>query len=121
MRQLILGAALAALLPFAAQAQSAGDAAAGEKAFAPCKACHAFGKNGVGPDLKGVIGRKAGTHEGYNYSAAMKNSGLTWDEATFRDYIHDPKAKVPGTKMIYAGLKDDKKVSDLIAYLETQK
>ncbi|GJD61075.1 c-type cytochrome [Methylobacterium frigidaeris] len=118
MRQLILGAALAALLPFAAQAQ---DAAAGEKAFAPCKACHAFGKNGVGPDLKGVIGRKAGTHEGYNYSAAMKNSGLTWDESTFRDYIHDPKAKVPGTKMIYAGMKDDKKVSDLIAYLETQK
>ncbi|KMO31768.1 cystathionine beta-lyase [Methylobacterium variabile] len=118
MRQIILGAALAVLAPFAAQAQ---DAAAGEKVFAVCKACHAFGKNGVGPDLKGVIGRKAGTHEGYNYSAAMKNSGLTWDEATFRDYIHDPKAKVPGTKMIFAGQKDDKKVSDLIAYLETQK
>jgi cytochrome c len=121
MRQLILGAALAALLPFAAQAQSAGDAAAGEKVFAPCKACHAFGKNGVGPDLTGVIGRKAGSHEGYNYSAAMKNSGLTWDEATFRDYIHNPKAKVPGTKMIFAGITDDKKVSDLIAYLETKK
>ena len=118
MRQLILGAALAALLPFAAQAQ---DAAAGEKVFAQCKACHAFGKNGVGPDLKGVIGRKAGTHEGYNYSAAMKNSGLTWDSATFMEYIKDPKAKVPGNKMIYAGLKDDKKIKDLEAYLETQK
>ena len=117
MRQLILVAALLALAPVAAQAQ---DAAAGEKVFAACKACHAFGKNGVGPDLKGVMGRKAGTHEGYNYSAAMKNSGLTWDEATFTDYIKDPKGKVPGNKMIYAGLKDDKKIQDLIAYLKTQ-
>ena len=121
MRQLILGAALAALLPFAAQAQSAGDAAAGEKVFAPCKACHAFGKNGVGPDLKGVVGRKAGVHEGYNYSAALKGSGITWDEANLKEWLKDPKAKVPGNKMVYPGLKDDKKLADVIAYLGTQK
>ncbi|MGU3536558.1 c-type cytochrome [Methylobacterium sp. A54F] len=117
MRHLILGAALALLLPVSAQAQ---DAAAGEKAFAPCKACHAFGKNGVGPDLKGVVGRKAGSHEGYNYSAALKGSGLTWDEANLKEWIKDPKAKVPGNKMVYPGLKDDKKLDDLIAYLKTQ-
>ncbi|WP_245416372.1 cytochrome c family protein [Microvirga sp. 17 mud 1-3] len=102
-------------------AANAQDAAAGEKVFAPCKACHQIGetaKNAVGPELNGVIGRKAGSVEGYNYSAANKNSGLTWDEATFREYIKDPKAKVPGTKMIYAGLKDDKKIDDLIAYLK---
>ena len=117
MRHLILGAALALLLPVSAQAQ---DAAAGEKAFAPCKACHAFGKNGVGPDLKGVVGRKAGSHEGYNYSAAVKGSGVTWDEANLKEWLKDPKAKVPGNKMVYPGLKDDKKLEDVIAYLKTQ-
>jgi cytochrome c len=97
------------------------DATAGEKVYVPCKACHQIGetaKNGVGPVLNGVIGRKAGTVEGYNYSPANKNSGLTWDEATFRDYIKDPKAKVPGTKMIFAGVKDDQKITDLIAFLK---
>jgi cytochrome c len=97
------------------------DAGAGEKVFVPCRACHQIGesaKNAVGPILNGVIGRKAGTVEGYNYSTANKNSGLTWDEATFREYIKDPKAKVPGTKMVYAGLKDEQKISDLIAFLK---
>ena len=106
-----------ALSPLSAQAQ---DAANGEKVFAQCRACHQIGptaKNAVGPVLNGVIGRKAGTVEGYNYSPANKNSGLTWDEATFRDYIKDPKAKIPGTKMVYAGLKDEKRIDDLIAYL----
>jgi cytochrome c len=101
-----------------AQAQ---DAAAGEKVFAVCKACHQIGetaKNGVGPELNGVIGRKAGSVAGYNYSAANKNSGLTWDEATFREYIKDPKAKVPGTKMVFAGLKDEKKIDNLVAFLK---
>lgn len=102
-------------------ASMAQDAAAGEKAFAVCKACHQIGetaKNSVGPVLNGVIGRKAGTFPGYNYSDANKNSGLTWDEATFREYIKDPKAKVPGTKMAYAGMKDEQKVNDLLAYLK---
>lgn len=120
MRHFILGAALAVLMPLSAQAQDAGDAAAGEKAFTACKACHAFGKSGVGPDLKGVMGRKAGTLEGYNYSPALKGAGLTWDEATMKEWLKDPKAKVPGNKMVYPGLKDDKKLADVIAYLKTQ-
>ncbi len=119
MRQLILGAALAALLPLAAHAE--GDAAAGEKAFAPCKSCHNFEKNGVGPNLKGVVGAKAGAHaEGYGYSDALKNSGLTWDEATLKEWIVDPKKKVPGTKMVFPGIKDEKKVDDIIAYLKSK-
>lgn len=97
------------------------DAAAGEKVFLQCRACHQVGetaKNAVGPVLNGLFGRKAGSVEGYNYSAANKSSGLTWDEATFREYIRDPKAKVPGTKMVFAGIKDEQKVTDLIAYLK---
>jgi cytochrome c len=97
------------------------DAAAGEKVFAVCKACHQIGenaKNSVGPILNGLIGRPAGSVPGYSYSPANKNSGLTWDEATFREYIKDPKAKIPGTKMIYAGLKDEQKINDLLAFLK---
>ena len=75
-------------------------------------------KNAVGPVLNGLFGRKAGMVEGYTYSPANKNSGLPWDEATFRDYIKDPKAKVPGTKMVYAGLKDEQRINDLVAYLK---
>ena len=100
---------------------SAQDAAAGEKVFGVCKACHQVGetaKNSVGPNLNGLIGRKSGTVAGYNYSAANKDSGITWDEATFREYIKDPKAKIPGTKMIYAGLKDEQRTNDLVAFLQ---
>ncbi len=112
-----------ALLLLAASAGTAAaqDAAAGERIFAQCRACHQVGesaKNAVGPVLNGLFGRKAGTVEGYNYSPANKNSGLTWDEATFREYIKDPRAKVPGTKMVYAGLKDEQRITDLIAYLK---
>jgi cytochrome c len=118
MRGAILAAVLAVMMTGGARAQ---DAAAGEKVFAVCKACHQIGetaKNAVGPVLNGIIGRKAGTYPGFNYSDANKNSGLTWDEATFRDYIKDPRAKIPGTKMIYPGLKDEQKTSDLLAYLQ---
>ncbi len=115
--------ALAALLIAAGIGQaSAQDAAAGEKVFAVCKACHQVGdnaKNVVGPVLNGLFGRKSGSVEGYSYSEANKKSGITWDEATFSEYIKDPKAKVPGTKMIFAGIKDEQKVKDLIAYLHT--
>ncbi|KLK91546.1 cytochrome C [Microvirga vignae] len=123
MRSLVLSASL--LLAGFAQAQfdqaQAQDAAAGEKVFAQCRACHQVGptaKNAVGPVLNGLFGRHSGSVEGYNYSPANKNSGITWDEATFRDYIKDPKAKIPGTKMIYAGLKDEQRVNDLVAYLK---
>jgi cytochrome c len=118
MRSLLVAAALVAVAPGAALAQ---DAAAGEKTFAQCRACHQIGptaKNAVGPHLNGLFGRKAGTVEGYNYSPANKNSGIVWDEASFADYIKDPRAKIPGTKMVYAGLKDEKRIQDLIAYLK---
>ena len=98
------------------------DAAAGEKVFAQCKVCHQIGegaKNAIGPVLSGLFGRHSGSVEGYNYSNANKNSGIVWDEATFRVYIRDPKAKVPGTKMAFPGLKDDQKINDLVAYLHT--
>ena len=114
---LVLGLTL--LVPASGNAQ---DAAAGEKVFLQCKACHQVGpnaKNGVGPVLNGLFGRHSGSVAGFTYTDANKNSGLTWDEATFREYIKDPKAKIPGTKMVYPGLKDEKRVSDLIAYLHT--
>ncbi len=97
------------------------DVAAGEKIFTTkCKVCHMVGptaKNFVGPNLNGLAGRKAGTEEGYSYSDAMKGSGLTWDEATFKEYIKDPKAKVPGIKMIFAGLPKEADEENLYAYL----
>ena len=118
MRVMVVLAALAAIAPSAVRAQ---DAAAGEKVFAVCRACHQVGetaKNAVGPVLNGLFGRRAGTVEGYAYSPANKSSGIVWDEAVFRDYIKDPRAKIPGTKMVYAGLKDEQRISDLIAYLK---
>ena len=118
MRGFVVVAAIAVAASGEVRAQ---DAAAGEKVFGVCKACHQVGetaKNNVGPSLNGIIGRKAGSVEGYNYSKANKESGITWDEATFREYIKDPKAKIPGTKMIYAGLKDEQRTNDLLAYLK---
>jgi len=108
--------AIASTAPARAQ-----DAAAGEKVFAQCRACHQIGptaKNGVGPQLNGVIGRAAGSVAGYSYTPANKNSGLTWDEATFSTYIASPQAVIKGTKMAFAGVKDPQKVKDLFAYLK---
>jgi cytochrome c len=118
MKRLVLAFCLVAATPFAASAQ---DAAAGEKVFVVCRPCHQVGetaKNAVGPVLNGLFGRKSGTVEGYNYTDANKNSGITWDDATFLDYIKDPKAKIPGTKMVYAGLKDEGRAKDLVAFLK---
>jgi cytochrome c len=113
----VVGAALLASMS-AAVAQ---DAAAGEKVFAKCKICHQIGegaKNMVGPVLNGVVGRHSGIYEGYHYSDANKNSGITWDEATLKEYLKDPKAKVPGTKMVFPGLKSDDDIANVIAYLK---
>ena len=115
----IAGAAFMALGGFALAGD--GDAALGEKVFLKCKACHNVGegaKNGVGPSLNGTMGRKSGLAEGYSYSEANKNSGLTWDEATFKEYIHNPKAKIPGTKMVFPGLSNDADVDNVYAYLK---
>jgi cytochrome c len=99
----------------------AGDPVNGEKVFAPCKPCHQIGetaKNSTGPVLNGVMGRSAGVYAGFNYSPANKESGLTWDEPTFREFMKDPKSKLPGSKMTSPGVKDDQKIDDLIAYLK---
>ena len=122
MSNLLKIAAIAASVAFvgAVPALADGDAVAGKAVFNQCKACHQVGpeaKNGVGPVLNGIVGRKAGEYPGYNYSDANKNSGLTWDEATLRAYLPDPKAKVPGTKMIFPGIKREKQLDDLMAYL----
>lgn len=113
-------ASLLVLLAAAAAPAAAQDAAAGEKAFVVCRACHQIGptaKNMVGPSLNGVVGRKAGTYPGFPYSAANKNSDLTWDEATLERYLPNPQSVVPGTKMAFPGLKDPQKVKDVIAFL----
>jgi cytochrome c len=118
-----LMAASALVMLGSSSAALAQDAAAGEALFAKrCKVCHQIGegaKNVVGPQLNGLIGRKSGTAEAYNYSEANKASGLTWDEATFKDYITNPKAKIPGTKMVFAGLPEEKDRNDLAAYLKS--
>jgi cytochrome c len=118
-RWTLIASLIVAALPHAAQA--AGDPAAGEKIFLKCRACHQIGetaKNAVGPKLNGLFGRPAGSIEGYSYSAANKNSGITWDEATFRDYIRAPQAKIPGTKMVFPGLKSDQEIDDAVAFLK---
>jgi cytochrome c len=100
---------------------NAQDAAAGEKVFLKCKICHQIGegaRNAVGPVLNGVVGRKAGTYPDYAYSDANKNSGITWDEATLKEYLRNPRAKVPGTKMIFPGLTKDDDIDNVIAYLK---
>lgn len=113
--------ALLAAGPALAQ-DAAGDPALGEKVFAKCRACHQIGEgahNGVGPELNGLIGRHSASVPDYSYSEAMKNSGLVWDEATFKEYIRDPKAKVPGTKMSFAGLSKQSEIDNVTAYLKS--
>lgn len=120
---LLIGLSVAVLSVIQARAQDAGDATAGATVFKKCAACHVADtdKNKVGPSLNGLFGRTAGTHPNFNYSPAMKaagTGGLVWDTASLRDYLHDPKAKVPGTKMAFPGLKDDTEISNLEAYLK---
>jgi len=114
-------AALSALLmaSLTTPALADGDAAKGKKLYNKCKACHAVDDtNKVGPGLKGLIGRAAGSHEGFKYSDALKASGITWDEASLDTWLANPKDMVKGTKMIFPGLKKEDQRKDLIAYLK---
>ena len=118
MRQAVLAAIALAASTAAASAQ---DVAAGEQSFKKCLPCHSVGagaKNKVGPELNGLDGRKAGITEGFNYTEANKNSGITWNESVFKEYIKDPRAKIPGTKMVFAGIKNEEEVNNLWAYLK---
>jgi cytochrome c len=118
MKSILAAAVVLAAMAQAAQAQ---DVAAGEQSFKKCFPCHSIGegaKNKVGPMLNGLDGRHSGTAPDYSYSDANKNSGITWGEATFKDYIKDPRAKIPNTKMIFPGIKNEKEAGDLWAYLK---
>src|SRR6202035_5252118 len=117
MRTLIVAAALIAGSGYTASAQ---DVAKGEISFHKCLPCHSIGddaQNKIGPELNGLDGRHSGTVAGFDYSDANKNSGIVWGEAKFKEYIKDPRGVVPGTKMIFAGIKNDSEVNDLWAYV----
>jgi cytochrome c len=97
------------------------DTVAGESSFRKCLICHAIGENAtnkIGPELNGLDGRRAGSVPDFNYSTANKNSEIVWNDASFKEYIKDPNAKVPGTKMIFSGIKNEKEADDLWAYLK---
>jgi len=118
MRTYVITALAALYMPSATWAQ---DIAAGETSFKKCQACHSIGEgatNKIGPPLNGLAGRKTGTMEGYDYSEANKSAGIVWDDNTFKDYIQNPTAKIPGTKMMFAGIKNDKETADLWGYLK---
>ena len=118
MKSVILAAAVFAATIGMAKAQ---DLAAGEQSFRKCSPCHSVGedaKNKVGPVLNGLDGRKSGTVAEYSYSEANKKAEITWSEAAFKDYIQNPMQKVPGTKMAFAGIKNEKEIADLWAYLK---
>jgi len=118
MKKLMVAAALVVMSMGAAVAQ---DVQKGENSFKKCLVCHAIGpgaKNKIGPELNGLDGRKAGTVPDYNYSDANKNSGIVWDDATFKEYIKDPRAKISGTKMTFPGIKNEQEINDLWAYLK---
>ena len=109
------------LLAAMTQAALSQDLAAGENSFKKCLPCHAVGesaKNKIGPVLNGLDGRKSGTIEGFSYTDANKKSGIVWNEESFKEYIKDPRAKIPGTKMIFPGIKNEKEAGDLWAYLK---
>jgi len=118
MRSLIVAAALAAASAGTAAAQ---DVEKGEHSFNKCLPCHSIGEdaqNKIGPVLNGLDGRHSGSVPDFAYSDANKNSGIVWNEANFKEYIRDPKAKVPGTKMIFAGIKNEQEINDLWAYVK---
>jgi cytochrome c len=120
MRKLTLSALVVIASWTVASAALAQDVATGKTSFNKCLACHAIGegaKNKIGPELNGLDGRKSGTAPAFSYTDANKNSGITWNEAEFKEYIKDPKAKIPGTKMAFAGIKNEKEINDLWAFL----
>jgi cytochrome c len=119
-----VSAALAITVCALVPAYAAGDATAGKTVFARCAICHTTNKNGpngIGPNLFGVVGRKAGTAANFNYSAAMKGSGITWTADKLDAYLTHPAQVVPGNRMAFAGIANQQQRADVIAYLATLK
>jgi cytochrome c len=119
-RGLVISGLVAGGLLGAAPALADGDPAKGRTVFNKCRACHVVDQeqNRVGPHLVGIMGRAAGSVEGYNYSAAMKASGIVWDEETIAAYLADPKGYIPNNRMVFVGLRSDDEIEDVIAYLK---
>jgi cytochrome c len=116
-----IGVFLGALCVATGASAQDGDPVKGAQIFKQCAACHKIGpnaKNAVGPELNGVVGRPAGSVQGYSYSSAMRSSGLTWDEPTLKEFLHSPRQKVRGTKMTFAGLANDPDLNSIISYLK---
>ena len=124
MRRFATLGALLALAPIAAAKAQSGDPAAGQRVFNQCRACHTIdqgGRNGVGPNLHGVMGRKAGSVEGFRYSANMKQlgeGGHTWTEETLRPYLTNPKSVAPQGSMAFPGIRNEQQLNDVIAYVK---
>lgn len=118
MRRSFSAALAAALLLYASTTFADGDPARGEKVYERCEGCHSIDRDRIGPRHQGVVGRKAASIAGFAYSAAMKNSGLTWDEATLDRFLQGPTKMLPGTRMGFAGVPEERDRADLIAYLK---
>jgi cytochrome c len=124
MKRAVLLSAVAATLALCTTVVQSQDAENGAEVFKRCRACHEVGdtaKNKVGPILNGIVGRKAGTIEGFNYSDANKKAGAdgwVWTDEKMMEYLLNPRTAMPGNKMAYAGLKDEQDRKDLIAYLK---
>lgn len=120
LRNVMMGCSLAVLLAAGASTANAADAAAGEKVFKRCAACHVVNQeqNRVGPHLVGIVGRPAGAAEGFNYSDAVKNSGITWTEENLDKYLADPKGFIAKNKMAFPGLKKEEERANVIEYLK---
>jgi cytochrome c len=114
-------AAAGAFAVLAASAAPAADVEHGKAVFQACAACHSDKPDALGPNLAGVIGRKAGSRDDFRYSAAMQRAGFVWNEASLHEYLADPQAKVKGNRMPFSGLGDPKDIDDVIAYLGTLK
>lgn len=120
----IAGLFLAATIPLilSAMPARAQDPAAGERLFVKCKTCHQVGPNAksstTGPQLNGLFGREAGRAANFKYSPAMQSAGFTWDDAAFADFLRNPRAKVPGTKMMAGSVQNEAQIADLAAYLK---
>jgi cytochrome c len=113
---------LGAIVPMAASGPAlAADVAHGKVVFQTCAACHSDKPDAIGPSLRGVYGRKAGSLDNFRYSNAMLRANFVWDEANLRAYLKDPQAKVPGNRMPFAGLTDPKDIDDVIAFLKQYK